>query len=83
MTFKDLKKRITLEAAQQQSRLFERLFWIWNIDNTYGIGKIYTAEEIEKAKQSPSFVFHTKDIEAAIEKGKKYNPDDFNPYYFT
>jgi hypothetical protein len=35
VTFKDLKKRVTLEAAQQQSRLFERLhnkpFWIWNI----------------------------------------------------
>jgi hypothetical protein len=56
---------------------------------------IYTAEEIEKAKASPSFereynlkylgrignVFHTKDIEAAIEKGRKYNPDNFNPYY--
>ena len=28
-------------------------------------------------------VFHTKDIEAAIEKGKKYNPDALNPYYFT
>jgi hypothetical protein len=65
------------------------------MDYTYGIGKIYTAEEIEKAKQSPSFereynlkylgkignVFHTKDIEAAIEKGRKYNPDNFNPYY--
>src|SRR5918912_338714 len=25
-------------------------------------------------------VFHTKDIEAAIEKGRKYNPDDFSPY---
>ena len=24
---------------------------------------------------------HTKDIEAAIEKGRKYNPDNFNPYY--
>jgi hypothetical protein len=59
------------------------------------IGKIYTAGEIEKAKQSPSFeleynlkylgkignVFHTKDIEAAIEKGRKYNPGNFNPYY--
>jgi hypothetical protein len=50
---------------------------------------------IEKAKASPSFereynlkyfgkignVFHTKDIEAAIEKGRKYNPDDFTPFY--
>ena len=37
MTFRDLKKRITLEATtQQQSKLFERLqnkpFWIWNIE---------------------------------------------------
>jgi hypothetical protein len=38
VTFKDLKKRVGLEAttaAQQQSRLFERLankpFWIWDI----------------------------------------------------
>ncbi|MDQ3903755.1 MAG: hypothetical protein M3247_08970 [Thermoproteota archaeon] len=67
------------------------------MDYTYGIGRIYTAVEIEKAKQSPSFereynlkylgrignVFHTKDIEAALEMGRKYNPDNFNPYYFT
>ena len=36
MTFKDLKKRFTLEAAQGQSRLYQRLqgkpFWIWNIE---------------------------------------------------
>jgi hypothetical protein len=36
VTFKDLKKRVTLESAQRQSRLFERLqnkpFWIWNIE---------------------------------------------------
>jgi hypothetical protein len=63
----------------------------------YGIGNIYTQEEIEKAKQSPSFereynlkylgkignVFHTKDIEAAIEKGRKYNPDIIGSSYFT
>ena len=34
MTFKDLKKRVTLEVAQQQSKSFERMrnkpFWIWN-----------------------------------------------------
>jgi hypothetical protein len=34
MTFKDLKKRVSLETAEQQSRLFERLqnkpFWIWD-----------------------------------------------------
>jgi hypothetical protein len=58
------------------------------------LGKIYTAEEIEKAKQSPSFereynlkylglignVFHTADIDRAIEKGKQYNPDIVNGY---
>jgi hypothetical protein len=39
VTFKDLKKRVSLSleaTAQQQSRLFQRLlnksFWIWNID---------------------------------------------------
>ncbi len=46
MTFKELRKRVTLETSQQQSRLFEKLLNI-----------------------------HTKDIEAAIEKGRKYNPD--------
>ncbi|MFL6461539.1 MAG: hypothetical protein ACJ71J_11455 [Nitrososphaeraceae archaeon] len=34
MTFKDLKKRVSLELTQQESILFERLqnkpFWIWN-----------------------------------------------------
>jgi hypothetical protein len=35
LTFKDLKKRVSLETAQQQSKLTEKLhnkpFWIWNI----------------------------------------------------
>ena len=67
------------------------------MDYTYGIGKIYTQEEIEKAKQLPSFereynlkylgkignVFHTKDIEAAIEKGRKYNPDNIISFTST
>jgi hypothetical protein len=34
-----------------QALLYKRIL----LDYTYGIGKIYTAEEIEKAKQSPSF----------------------------
>jgi Terminase RNaseH-like domain len=83
-----------IEKESEETCIYKRLF----LDYTYGINKIYTADEIEKAKQSPSFereynlkylgrignVFHTKDIEAAIEKGRKYNPDDFNPsYYFT
>jgi hypothetical protein len=36
LTFKDLKKRVTLDLAQQQSMLFEILqnkpFWIWNTE---------------------------------------------------
>jgi hypothetical protein len=80
-----------IEKEAEDTCLYKRMF----LDYTYGIGKIYTAEEIEKAKQSPSFereynlkylgkignVFHTKDIEAAIETGRKYNPDNFTPYY--
>jgi DNA-binding Lrp family transcriptional regulator len=77
-----------VRKGAEDTCLYKRLF----MDYTYGIGKIYTAEEIEKAKRSPSFereynlkylgkignVFHTKDIEAAIEKGKKYNPDNYS-----
>jgi hypothetical protein len=36
VTFRDLKKRVSLEVIQQQSKPFERLkdkpFWIWNIE---------------------------------------------------
>jgi hypothetical protein len=82
-----------IEKEPEDTCLYKRIF----LDYTYGIGKIYTAEEIEKSKQSPSFereynlkylgkignVFHTKDIEAAIEKGRKYNPDAIGSSYFT
>jgi hypothetical protein len=57
------------------------------LDYTYGLGRIYTEEEIQAAKASPLFereynlkylglignVLHTKDIEVAIEKGKILN----------
>jgi hypothetical protein len=38
VTFKELKKKVVLEATtQQQTKLFERLlnkpFWIWNIED--------------------------------------------------
>src|SRR5919106_1420678 len=82
-----------IEKESEDTCLYKRLF----LDYTYGIGKIYTADEIERAKQSPSFereynlkylarignVFHTKDIEAAIEKGRKYDPDTFNPFHLA
>jgi hypothetical protein len=82
-----------IEKEPEGICLYKRMF----LDYTYGIGKIYTAEEIEKTKQSPSFereynlkysgkignVFHTVDIEAAIEKGRKYDPDVIGSSYFT
>ena len=40
-----------IEKEAEETCIYKRIF----LDYTYGIGKIYTAEEIEKAKQSPSF----------------------------
>ncbi len=65
-----------IEREPENTCLYKRLF----LDYSYGLDKIYTREEIEKAKASPSFereynlkylgkvgnVFHTLDIEAAI-----------------
>jgi hypothetical protein len=81
-----------IEKEAEDTCLYKRLF----LDYTYGISKIYTAEEIEKAKQSPSFereynckylgrignVFHTKDIEAAIAKGRNYDPNAIDLFHF-
>jgi hypothetical protein len=64
--------------------LYHRLF----LDYTYGLGRIYTEDEIQAAKASPSFereynlkylglignVFHVKDIDAAIDRGKDLQP---------
>lgn len=69
-----------IEKEPEASCLYRRLY----LDYTYGVGKIYTEAEIAQARRSPSFereynlkylglignVFHTKDIEAAIERGK-------------
>jgi hypothetical protein len=83
-----------IEKEPEGTCLYKHMF----LDYTYGIGKIYTTEEIEKAKQSPSFereynlkylgmignVFHTKDIDLAVAKGMSYDHDTFNPYsHFT
>lgn len=70
-----------IEKEPEATCLYHRLF----LDYTYGLGRIYTEEEIQAARASPSFereynlkylglignVFHTKDIEAAIEKGRQ------------
>jgi hypothetical protein len=69
-----------IEKEPEESCLYRRLF----LDYTYGLGKIYTETEITAARRSPSFgreydlkylglignVFHVKDIETAIEKGR-------------
>src|SRR3569833_2568178 len=61
-----------IEKESEDICLYKRIF----LDYTYGIGKIYIVEEIEKAKQSPTKkqknnhkkqgkignVFHTMDI---------------------
>jgi hypothetical protein len=74
-----------IEKEAEDTCIYKRIF----MDYTYGIGKIYTQEEIDKARQSPSFereynlkylgkignVFHTKDIEAATEKSATYDPE--------
>ena len=72
----------SIEKESDETCIYKRIsgLYLW-------IDKIYTREEIEKAKISPSFereynlkylgkignVFHTKDIDAAIEKGHGYN----------
>ena len=65
-----------IEREPEETCLYKRIF----LDYTYGLDRIYTREEIQKAKRSPSFereynlkylgkvgnVFHALDIEAAI-----------------
>ena len=65
-----------IEREPEEICLYRRLY----LDYTYGLDRIYTREDIEKAKTSPSFereynlkylglignVFHTLDIEASI-----------------
>ena len=79
-----------IEKEPESTCLYKRLF----LDYTYGLNRIYTQDEINAAKASPSFereyslkylglignVFHTKDIEAAIEKGSEYYTEKINTY---
>ena len=74
-----------IENESENTCIYKRI----KLDYTYGLDRIYTSEEIEKAKKSPSFereynlkylglignVFHTKDIENSI---CEYDPDDWN-----
>jgi len=77
-----------IEKEPEEVCLYKRI----QLDYTYGLDKIYSLEEIEKAKQSPSFereynlkylgvignVFHEKDIQKAIEMGKTYDPNNLS-----
>ena len=74
-----------IEKEPENACIYKRI----KLDYTYGLDRIYTSEEIEKAKKSPSFereynlkylglignVFHTQDIDNSI---CEYNPDDWN-----
>ena len=74
-----------IEQEPEETCIYRRL----SLDYTYGLDRIFTREEIEEAKKSPSFereynlkylglignTFHTKDIDRAIELGESYDPD--------
>jgi hypothetical protein len=76
-----------IEQEPFETCIYKKIF----LDYTYGLDKIYTREEIEKAKQSPSFpreyelqylglignVFSQLSIENATKI--QYNPDNINP----
>jgi hypothetical protein len=71
------------EMEQEEHSIYKRI----TMDYTVGAGRIYTEEEIARAKESPSFpreyeckyvgevgnVFHYEDIQYAIEIGKSVN----------
>jgi hypothetical protein len=71
-----------IEREPEQSCIYKDV----KLDYTYGPDKIYSREEIAKAKKSPSFgreydlqylglignTFHSADIERVIQLGKKY-----------
>lgn len=78
-----------IEREPEETCIYKRL----KLDYTYGIDRIYTKEEIEKARNSPSFereynlkylgfignIFSPKHIDAAVEKGRNYDPLVINP----
>ena len=71
-----------IEAEPEDTCIYKRL----KLDYTYGLGKIYTEEEIERAKHSPSFdreyrcqfsgfignLFSPFQIDKVIELGEQY-----------
>jgi hypothetical protein len=80
----------SIERKPEESCLYKRL----KMDYTYGLGKIYTKEEIDKARQSPGFereynlkylgkignVFNPSQIDKAIQLGEQYKCIPTNDY---
>jgi hypothetical protein len=80
----------SIEKEPEETCLYKRL----KMDYTYGLGKIYTKEEIDKAKQSPGFereynlkylgkignVFNSLQIDKAIQLGEQYKSIPTNDY---
>ena len=74
-----------IEKEPEETCIYRRLL----LDYSYGLDKIYSREEIDKATKSPSFereynlkylglignTFHAKDIEKVIQLGNTYDPD--------
>ena len=77
-----------IEKEPEEICIYRRLL----LDYTYGLDRIFTREEIDKAKASPSFereynlkylglignTFHQLDIDRAVELGDSYDPDLIN-----
>ena len=75
----------SIEKESEETCIYKRL----KMDYTYGLDKIYTKQEIDKARQSPSFereydlkytgkignVFHTSEIDEAVARGETYDPE--------
>ena len=76
-----------IEQEPEDTCLYKRL----KMDYTFGLGKIYTKEEIDKARLSPGFgreyelqylgkignVFNSLQIDKAIELGEHYTKDQY------
>jgi hypothetical protein len=79
-----------IENESDDNCLYKRL----KLDYTYGVGKIYTQEEINKAGQSPGFdreyglqylgrignIFNQSQIDRAIQLGEQYKGIPTNDY---
>ena len=76
-----------IENEPEETCIYKRIF----LDYTYGLNKIYTQEEIEKAKSSPSFekeynlrygygtgnIFTIEQLDEIIKAGEKLNLQEF------